>query len=190
VKKKPVKSRAIVRRSDGVSRRRLDFDLVLALIDAARERAVSAVNTAMIDLYWSIGQHIASKIAGDGWGQGTVNALAEYIRRRQPNARSFSAQNLWRMRQFYEACCDQPKLSALLRELPWTHNLLILNRSRRDKERGFYLRTCVREKWSKRELQRQVNGALFERLVLSPTILSPPARELHPDAATVLAYTA
>ena len=58
-----------------------DFEHVLSLIDAARTRAVAAVNTALIDLYWTIGEHISGKIAGEGWGQGTVNALAEYIQR-------------------------------------------------------------------------------------------------------------
>jgi predicted nuclease of restriction endonuclease-like (RecB) superfamily len=77
----------------------------------------------MIDLYWSIGEHISRKVAADGWGQGTVEALAEYIRRRQPNARGFSASNLWRMTQFYEAYRGQPKLATLLRELSWSHNL-------------------------------------------------------------------
>ena len=69
-----------------------DFDDVLRLIDAARGRAVAAVNKELIDLYWNIGEHISRKIAAEGWGQGTVEALAEHIRRRQPNARGFSAQ--------------------------------------------------------------------------------------------------
>ena len=76
------------------------FDEVLAMIDAARARAVAAVNTALIDLYWKIGDHILQRIAVDGWGQGTVRALAEYIRTRYPGMSGYSAQNLWRMRQF------------------------------------------------------------------------------------------
>src|SRR5438270_3508713 len=94
-----------------------DFDDVLRLIDAARGRAVAAVNKELIDLYWTIGEHISRRIAADGWGEGTVTALAEHIRHCQPNARGFSAQNLWRMRQFYETYRNQPNLSALLRDL-------------------------------------------------------------------------
>ena len=60
-----------------------------------------------------------------------------------------------------------------------------MSRSKRDEEREFYLRLCIREKWGKRELERQLAGALFERVVLSPTKLSAPLRELHPDAASV-----
>jgi predicted nuclease of restriction endonuclease-like (RecB) superfamily len=164
---------------------RTDFDEILRLIDAARARAVAAVNKELIDLYWTIGRHIAGKIAHDGWGKGTVESLAAYIQQRQPNARGFSAQNLWRMRQFYETYQARPELSPLVRELSWTHNLLIMSRSHRDEEREFYLRTAIRERWSKRELQRQLAGALFERVVLAPPKLAPALRELHPDAATV-----
>jgi predicted nuclease of restriction endonuclease-like (RecB) superfamily len=121
-----------------------EFDDVLRLIDAARGRAVAAVNKELIDLYWSIGEHISRKVAAGGWGEGTVEALAAAIRRRHPNARGFSAPNLWRMRQFYETYRDQRKLSALLRELTWTHNLFILGKCKRDEEREFYLRSNAR----------------------------------------------
>jgi predicted nuclease of restriction endonuclease-like (RecB) superfamily len=162
-----------------------DFDIVLGLIDAARTRAVAAVNTTMIELYWSIGEYISRKTADEGWGQGTVEALAETIQRRYPGMTGYSARNLWRMIQFFETYRDQPKLSPLVTELSWTHNLLIMSRCKREEEREFYLRLCLREKWGKRELERQLAGALFERTVLSPAKLSPAVAELHPDAATV-----
>jgi predicted nuclease of restriction endonuclease-like (RecB) superfamily len=166
-----------------------EFDDVLRLIDAARGRAVAAVNKELIDLYWSIGEHISRKIAVGGWGEGTVEALAAAIRQRHPNARGFSAPNLWRMRQFYETYRGQSKLSAMLKELTWTHNLFILGKCKRDEEREFYLRLAAGQKWTSRELERQINGALFERTVLSPTKLSAPLRELHPGAAEVLKDT-
>lgn len=166
-----------------------DFDQVLQLIDVARGRAVAAVNKELIDLYWSIGEYISRKIAADGWGKGTVEALAEYIRRRQPNARGYSASNLWRMMQFFETYRDQPILATLLRELAWSHNLAIMSRSKRDEEREFYLRMAIRERWSFRALQRQLNGALFERTVLAPPKLSPPLRELQPTAAGIFKDT-
>src|SRR5829696_1255877 len=93
-----------------------DFDTVVGLIDAARRRAFQAVNTALIDLYWAVGEHISGRVASASWGQGTVQALAEHIYRRVPNARGFSARNLWRMMQFFETYRGQPKLAALLRE--------------------------------------------------------------------------
>ena len=87
------------------------------------------------------------------------------------------------MLQFYETYKDQPKLSTLLRVLPWSHNLGIMSRSRRNEEREFYLRTAIREHWSFRDLHRQLNSGLFERTILSPAKLSAPLRVLHPAAA-------
>jgi hypothetical protein len=89
------------------------------------------------------------------------------------------------MMQFFETYRGLPKLAPLVRVLSWTHNLLIMSRSKRDEERGLHLRLCVQERWSKRQLKRQLAGALFERVALSPAKLSPLVRELHPEAASV-----
>lgn len=162
-----------------------DFEVVLDLIDAARKRALAAVNTTLIDLYWRVGEFISHRVAAAEWGQGTVEALGAHIQARLPNPRGFSARNLWRMAQFFETYADHPKLAPLLRELSWSHNLLIMGRCKRAEEREFYLRLCGREKWTKRELERQLSCALFERTVLSPAKLSPVVTELHPDATAI-----
>jgi predicted nuclease of restriction endonuclease-like (RecB) superfamily len=60
-----------------------------------------------------------------------------------------------------------------------------MGKCKRDEEREFYLRMAHSQKWSSRDLERQLNGALFERVVLSPTKLSAPLRELYPDAAAI-----
>jgi len=183
------RSTGLVASTAAVEAAQADFDVVLELINAARTHAVAAVNTTLIELYWNIGEFIAGKIEADGWGKGTVEALAKHIRKRQPDARGFSAQNLWRMRQFFEAYRDQPNLSALLRDLSWTNNLMILGKCQRVEEREFYLRLAAQQKWSSRELERQINGALFERVALSPPNLSAPLREIHPEAAGVFKDT-
>jgi predicted nuclease of restriction endonuclease-like (RecB) superfamily len=164
---------------------RVDFDEVLGLIEAARTRAYAAVNTTLIKLYWSIGEHISRKTVENGWGKGTVEVLAETIQRRFPGMTGFSSSNLWRMSQFFETYRGNRKLAPLVRELSWTHNLLILSRCKLLKEREFYLRMAIREKWGKRELERQLSGALFERVVLSPPKLAPAVRELHPRATEI-----
>lgn len=162
-----------------------DFDEVLRLIDAARVRAVAAVNTTLIELYWNIGEFVSRKIESAAWGEGVVDQLAAHITQKHPGLRGFTRRNLFRMRQFHETYRGDEKVSALLTQLPWTHHLLILSKSKRPEEREFYLRMATSEKWSSRELERQLNSALFERVVLSPTKVSPPLRQLHPDAATV-----
>lgn len=161
------------------------FAEVVHLIEAARRRAFQSVNTALIDLYWQVGEYISRRIADDGWGKGTVTALAAYIERGHPGLRGFSPQNLWRMRQFFEAYRDTPKLSSLLRALPWSSNLHILTKTKRPEEREFYLRMATRNGWQVREVARQIDGALFERTVLNPPKLSTALRELHPSAGEV-----
>ncbi len=111
--------------------------------------------------------------------------LAETIQRRFPGMTGFSSSNLWRMSQFFETYRGNRKLAPLVRELSWTHNLLILSRCKILQEREFYLRMAIREKWGKRELERQLSGALFERVVLSPPKLAPAVRELHPRATEI-----
>lgn len=160
------------------------FDEIVELIRGAREQAVRAVNTDLIELYWRIGDYLHRKIESDGWAKGTVVQLAAYIGHREPGLRGFSPQNLWRMRQFFVTYRDFPGLSPLLRELPWSSHLHILSRSKRPEEREFYLRMATQNRWPVRELARQLDSALFERAVLSPPKLSTALRELHPTAAS------
>lgn len=167
------------------SARESEFSEILGLVAAARSRAVHAVNTTLIELYWQVGEVISRKIAGAEWGDGVVDQLAEHIARSQPGLRGFTRRNLFRMRQFYEAYQDNRIVSALLTQLPWTHNLIILSQSKRPEEREFYLRLAIREQWSSRELERQFKTALFERTVLTPAKVSPPVTQIHPDALSV-----
>jgi predicted nuclease of restriction endonuclease-like (RecB) superfamily len=156
------------------------FAEVVAMIQAARGQAVAAVNTALIDLYWRIGEHISRKLESAAWGEGVVEALASYIQRHHPNLKGFTRRNLFRMRQFFEAYKGDEKVSALLAQLPWSHHLIILGQSKRSEEREFYLRLAIRERWSSRELERQLRTAAFERAVLSPAKVSPLVAQMHP----------
>ncbi len=161
------------------------FGEVLHLIQSAKQRAYQAVNAELVTLYWQIGEIISRKIVSDGWGKGTIETLSAFVQRSQSGIRGFSPQNLWRMRQFYETYRDQSVLSPLVRELPWTHHMLILGQSKTEEEREFYIRLAVREKWGKRELERQIGAALFERAILHPPKVSALVRQLHPEALNV-----
>ena len=149
-----------------------DFAEVVRLIGAARQKANRTVNAQLVDLYWVVGEYVSKKIATNAWGKATVSSLADYIRLRQPGQRGFSAQNIWRMRQFYEAYCDAPILSTLLRELPWSSHLHILSGSKLAEEREFYLRMAKQEQWQVREVARQMDTQLFARTVTQPPKLS------------------
>ncbi|WP_423708733.1 PDDEXK nuclease domain-containing protein [Undibacterium sp. WLX3042] len=162
-----------------------DFTEVVHLITAARQHAYQAVNTTLIDLYWQVGAYISNKIKAAEWGDGVVDALAKHLAVTQPNLQGFTRRNLFRMRQFYETYQDDQIVSPLVRQLPWTHNLIILSQCKHAEEREFYLRMAIKERWSKRELERQFNTALFARMVLNPVKVSPAVTQLHPDALSV-----
>jgi len=162
------------------------FGEVVDLIRTTRQRVAQAANAEVIDLYWRIGQYLHRRIQADGWAKGTVVQLAAYIAQREPGRRGFSAQNLWRMRQFFlaypSAGSAASKLSTLLREIPWSSHLHILSRTKRDEEREFYLRLTIQQGWQVREVARQIDSGLFERAVLDPPKLSTALREMQPDA--------
>jgi predicted nuclease of restriction endonuclease-like (RecB) superfamily len=156
------------------------FSEVLQHIQQARHKIFSQANTALIDLYWQIGLTISHKVQSEAWGKGVVTELAHYIAHNAPDVKGFSDKNLWRMKQFYETYQADEKLSTLVRDLPWTHNTIIFSRCKSAEERTYYLSIARSDRLSKRDLERQIDAAQFERSLMSAK-LSPLARELHPD---------
>lgn len=157
------------------------FTDIIQLIKQSRSNAISSVNTEMINLYWNIGQYIHNRIETADWGKSVVKELADFLQKSEPDLKGFSDKNLWRMRQFYQTYKAFPKLSALLREISWTNNLIILSRTKSIEEQEFYLRLSSQEKFSSRELERQINSGVFERTIIGNTKVSSVMRELHPD---------
>ena len=156
-----------------------DFAELLGHIQQARRHVFAQANTALIELYWRIRQTLSHKVAQAGRGKGVVAELARYILQANPTIKGFSDKNRWRMKQFFETYQGNEKLSTLARELPWTHNVIIFSRCKSPDERSFYLRQTAADKLGKRELERHIDSALFERSSL-PAKLSPVARVLHP----------
>ena len=104
-----------------------EFFDVLKQIQETRQKVFTHINTALIELYWQIGQIISQKVSSESWGKSVVSELANYITQNAPEIKGFSDKNLWRMKQFYETYQSDPKLSPLVRELPWTHNTIIFS---------------------------------------------------------------
>lgn len=161
------------------------FNEVLALIQSSRRQAMQAVNTQLIELYWQVGAYISRKLEKAEWGDSVVGQLAEHLALTQPGLRGFTRPNLFRMRQFYETYRGDEKVSPLVRQLPWTHNLVIFSQSKLPEEREFYLRMAIQEKWSKRELERQFQSALFERSITQPAKVSAVLKQTHPTALEI-----
>ena len=144
-----------------------DFSAILSIIEAARERAYQAVNRELIDMYWEVGKYISEKVAAESWGKSIVKEFSEFIQSNYIGIKGFSPQNIWRMKQFYETYKDNEKLSPLVREISWTHNLIIMNRCDTNENREFYLLLTSKNRYSKRELERQIDTMLFETTMIS-----------------------
>ena len=149
-----------------------NFEEIIHLINTSKQKAYEQVNTILIELYWNIGQYISTKTIKENWGKSVVKELADYIQIQEPTINGFSDKNLWRMKQFYETYHKNEKLSPLVRELTWTNNLLILSASKSDEEREFYINISIKERYSKRELERQIKSGVFERTILANKKLS------------------
>lgn len=162
------------------------FADVVGMFRVAKQRAYAAVNSELIELYWQIGAYISQQVEKAAWGKSVVEQLADYIRTQEPNSEGFSKQNLWRMKQFYETYNDGGEiLSTLSREISWSHNTLIMSRCKTVEEREFYIRMSIKEHYSVRQLERQIDSALFERYATNQIKLSPAVREIAPKAESI-----
>jgi len=116
--------------------RSAEFTEILGIIQAGRAKAFEAVNVALIETYWSIGEQLSRKVTEADWGKGIVKELADWLAKQAPDLKGFSASNLWRMKQFYETYVELPKLATLLRELSWSKHLLVLSPMQIDRGKG------------------------------------------------------
>ncbi len=144
-----------------------NFDRIIEIIENSRRDAFKAVNRELINMYWEIGKFVSEKVSKNEWGKSIVKELSDFIQHKNEGIKGFSPQNIWRMKQFYDMYSGNEKLSPLVREITWTNNLLIMAGTKSDEAREFYLRLCIKNHYSKRELDRQIDSMLFERTMLS-----------------------
>jgi predicted nuclease of restriction endonuclease-like (RecB) superfamily len=147
-----------------------------ALLGALKSRiregqylALRAVNRELIDLNWDIGRMIVERQQEEGWGKAVVQRLAADLQTEFPGVGGYSASNLWRMKVFFETYSASEKLAPLVREIAWSHNLLILERCKDDLQREFYLRMTRKFGWSKNVLAHQIDNQSYEKSLLSQT---------------------
>lgn len=138
-------------------------------IRAAQYQALRAVNRELIGLYWDIGRLIVERQAGDTWGKSIVQQLSGDLQKEFPGISGFSASNLWRMKSFFEAYAGSEKLAHLVREIGWSHNLVILQRCSDPLEREFYVRMTRKFGWSRSVLVHQIENQSYEKTLLGQT---------------------
>ena len=134
-------------------------------IRQAQYKAYRAVNTELITLYWDIGQSIVDKQEKLGWGQKIIQKLSDDLQNEFPKNSGFSERNLKYMRQFYLEYKDRPKMQPLVAQIPWSHNIIILDKTKNDYEKEYYCRMVLKYGWSKRILVHQIETKSFERFL-------------------------
>ncbi|NJL64023.1 MAG: DUF1016 domain-containing protein [Methylacidiphilales bacterium] len=138
-------------------------------IRLAQYAALKAVNQELIALYWDIGKMIVTRQQGATWGKSVVEQLAKDLQNEFPGISGFSSANLWRMRLFYDNYAADEKLAPLVREIGWTHNLVILEKCKDDLERKFYIRMTRKFGWTKNVLIHQIENQTYEKTLLNQT---------------------
>ncbi|MCR5694884.1 MAG: PDDEXK nuclease domain-containing protein [Clostridia bacterium] len=149
------------------------FEGIVYIIEQAHENAYRKVNEELILMYQRVGQFLSEKSKSASYGDAYVNSLAKYIQTRFPGIKGFNRRGLYRMKQFYELYAENEKVSTLLTQLSWSNHLLIMSGSKSDEEREFYIRLAIKERYSFRQLERQMDSGYYERYMLSQKKLLP-----------------
>ena len=140
------------------------FNNIKNLVINSRNKVYQTVNTEMLNLYWNIGKAIMEIQQGDeraSYGDAILDKLSQKLT--NEFGKGFSKRNLERMRKFYMCFSIATTMSS---QLSWSHYLELIKIDEKSK-RNFYLNKCINSKWSVRELQRQRDSLLYERLTIS-----------------------
>ena len=148
-------------------------DNLINIINTARENALKKVNEELINMYWQVGEYLHKESQKSMFGDSYIDSIAKEIQEEFPGIKGFNRRGLYRMKQFYETYAENDVVTPLVTQISWTNHLLIMSGCKFDEEREFYIRLCIKEKYSKRQLQRQLDSGYYERYMLSKDVLLP-----------------
>lgn len=151
----------------------IEFSKMITMIENRKYNAYRKVNEEMILLYLEIGKFLYELIEKSNYGDKIITKVANFMKNNYPTIKGFTKRNIERMVQFYRVYKDDKIATPLVTQLSWSNNLLILSGSNSIEERHFYLQLSIREKYSKRELDRQISSSYYERYMLSSGNLLP-----------------
>ncbi|MEI6080042.1 MAG: PDDEXK nuclease domain-containing protein [bacterium] len=132
-------------------------------IRAAQIRAVLSVNSKMMQLYWEIGKIISEQQEKQGWGTKVIERLSKDLRSAFPNMKGFSYRNVMYMNQFYKEYQSVIIVQAALAQLPWYHNIALLEKLNSNDERLWYAQQTIENGWSRNILVMQIESDLYHR---------------------------
>lgn len=151
-------------------------------IRASQVRAGLAVNRELVLLYWRIGREILSRQGSEGWGAKVIERLSKDLRLSFPEMKGFSPRNLKYMRSLAEFYPEEQFVQQAVAQIPWGHNLRILDGVNNQEQREWYIQKTLEHGWSRNVLVLQIESRLFERQGKAPTnferILPAPQSEL------------
>lgn len=107
------------------------------------------------------------------YGDAYIDEISREIQETFPGIKGFNRRGLYRMKKFYETYKDNDIVTPLVTQISWTNHLLIMSGCKTDEEREFYIRLCIKENYSKRQLERQLDSGYYERYILSKETLLP-----------------
>jgi predicted nuclease of restriction endonuclease-like (RecB) superfamily len=132
-------------------------------IRSAQVRAALSVNRELVVLYWTIGHDILNRQKDEGWGAKIIDRLSDDLTKAFPDMRGFRARNLKYMRAFAEAYPDKEFVQQVVAQLPWGHQVRILDTVKDATQRDWYIRQAVQSGWSRNVLVHQIEGKLYDR---------------------------
>jgi predicted nuclease of restriction endonuclease-like (RecB) superfamily len=132
-------------------------------IRSAQMRATLAVNQELIQLYWQIGREILQRQAQENWGSKVIQRLAKDLKREFPDIKGFSRSNLMYMRSFAESWPDEQIVQRSVGQLPWRHNIALIEKLKDTEERLWYGQQALENGWSRDILVMQIETHLFQR---------------------------
>ena len=132
-------------------------------IKAANVRAAISVNAELIALYWQIGKEILAKQDEEGWGTKVIDWLSQDLKREFPGTSGFSQTNLKYMKTFAESWPDWSIGQQLVDQIPWSHNMVILQQVKELDARLWYIQKTIENGWSRNVLILQIESELYER---------------------------
>ncbi len=168
------------------------FEDILSSIRLVRKEVYTYANASLINLYYTIGAYVSDKVEKSNWGKSVVEQLADYIKENEPSIKGFTASNIWRMKQFYETYKNSPhcgeNLDDSFLQLSWSHHRRIMT-LKSDEERSFYLKLCIENRYSVRELEKLIKTGTFERTMLANKSISAVIQDLPQNTENVFKDT-
>lgn len=132
-------------------------------IHTAQQRATLAVNRELVLLYWKIGHDILTRQSEQGWGSKVIDRLAQDLRAAFPQMKGFSPRNLKYMRAFAEAWPDLEFVQGVLAQLPWYHQVALIDKLPGPETRRWYIAQAIEHNWSRNTLVMHIENRLLER---------------------------